>query len=37
MWVVNCCHLVKSYPEALAVIKSFLTTGRLLENRKGSI
>lgn len=24
MWVVNCCHLVKSYPEALAVIKSFL-------------
>jgi len=24
MWVVNCCHLVKSYPEALAVITSFL-------------
>ena len=24
MWVVNCCHLVRSYPEALAVITSFL-------------
>jgi predicted Rossmann-fold nucleotide-binding protein len=24
MWVVNCCHLVGSYPEALAVIKAFL-------------
>jgi len=24
MWVVNCCHLVRSYPEALAVIRSFL-------------
>jgi hypothetical protein len=24
MWVVNCCHLVQSYPEALAVIQGFL-------------
>lgn len=24
MWVVNCCHLVRSYPEALAVLKGFL-------------
>lgn len=24
MWVVNCCHLVRSYQEALAVIKGFL-------------
>ena len=23
-WVVNCCHLVRSYQEALAVIQSFL-------------
>ncbi len=24
MWVVNCCHLVRSYPEALDVIQRFL-------------
>ncbi|GFK94475.1 hypothetical protein NNJEOMEG_02320 [Fundidesulfovibrio magnetotacticus] len=24
MWVVNCCHLVRSYPEALTVIRAFL-------------
>jgi len=23
-WIVNCCHLVRSYPEALAVITAFL-------------